>query len=70
MDTQTIAAATGRAPTDLTIAPSARREIGLCRGDNNWLGYALMLCYLRYPGSPKDSYPIHEAISSSCALKN
>ena len=33
-----------------TLSPDDFVAILRCRGDHNRLGYALMLCYLRYPG--------------------
>ena len=35
-----------------TLAEADLGAIRRCRGDHNRLGYALMLCYLRYPGRP------------------
>ena len=35
-----------------TLRPSDLALIRRCRGDYNRLGFALMLCYLRYPGRP------------------
>ncbi|CAL4869750.1 Tn3 family transposase ISAzs29 (plasmid) [Asticcacaulis sp. MM231] len=35
-----------------TLQPSDLMHIRRCRGDHNRLGYALMLCYLRYLGRP------------------
>jgi TnpA family transposase len=33
-----------------TLSASDLAAINRCRGDHNRLGYALMRCYLRYPG--------------------
>ena len=33
-----------------TLSAADLGPIRRCRGDHNRLGYALMLCYLRYPG--------------------
>ena len=33
-----------------TMSEDDLAAVGRCRGDHNQLGYALMLCYLRYPG--------------------
>ena len=33
-----------------TLSETDLSDIRRCRGDHNRLGYALMLCYLRYPG--------------------
>jgi hypothetical protein len=35
-----------------TLAEADLAAIQRCRGDHNRLGYALMLCYLRFPGRP------------------
>ena len=35
-----------------TLSDADLAMIRRCRGDHNRLGYALMLCYLRYPGRP------------------
>ena len=35
-----------------TLSDADITVIRRCRGDHNRLGYALMLCYLRYPGRP------------------
>ena len=35
-----------------TLTAADLAAIRRCRGDHNRLGYALMLCYLRYPGRP------------------
>jgi hypothetical protein len=35
-----------------TLSDADITMIRLCRGDHSRLGYALMLCYLRYPGRP------------------
>src|SRR6516225_9393506 len=35
-----------------TLSEADIAMIRRCRGDHNRLGYALMLCYLRYPGRP------------------
>ena len=35
-----------------TLSEADTAMIRRCRGDHNRLGYALMLCYLRYPGRP------------------
>jgi TnpA family transposase len=35
-----------------TLSDADIAMIRRCRGDHNRLGYALMLCYLRYPGRP------------------
>jgi hypothetical protein len=35
-----------------TLSDADVAMIQRCRGDHNRLGYALMLCYLRYPGRP------------------
>ena len=35
-----------------TLSDADLAAIRRCRGDHNRLGYALMLCYLRYPGRP------------------
>lgn len=35
-----------------TLSDADVAMIRRCRGDHNRLGYALMLCYLRYPGRP------------------
>lgn len=35
-----------------TLAKADLEAIRRCRGDHNRLGYAVMLCYLRFPGRP------------------
>jgi hypothetical protein len=35
-----------------TLSEADTAMIRRCRGDHSRLGYALMLCYLRYPGRP------------------
>ena len=35
-----------------TLSDTDIATIRRCRGDHSRLGYALMLCYLRYPGRP------------------
>ncbi len=40
----------GRKPVGHTLSPADIAAVLRCRGDSNRLGYALMLCYLRYPG--------------------
>src|SRR5215813_15059615 len=35
-----------------TLSEADTAMIRRCRGDHNRLGYALMLCYLRFPGRP------------------
>ena len=35
-----------------TLSETDIATIRRCRGDYSRLGYALMLCYLRYPGRP------------------
>ena len=42
-----------------TLSDADITMIRRCRGDHNRLGYALMLCYLRYPGRPlhADEHP-------------
>jgi Domain of unknown function (DUF4158) len=35
-----------------TLAEADLAAIRRCRGDHNRLGYALLLCYLRFPGRP------------------
>jgi hypothetical protein len=35
-----------------TLTEADLVAIQRCRGDHNRLGYALMLCYLRFPGRP------------------
>ena len=35
-----------------TLSETDIATIRRCRGDHSRLGYALMLCYLRYPGRP------------------
>lgn len=35
-----------------TLQPSDLVQISRCRADHNRLGFAVMLCYLRYPGRP------------------
>ena len=57
--TETQIAALFDPPTDrrelvrhCTLSEADTAMIRRCRGDHSRLGYALMLCYLRYPGRP------------------
>lgn len=47
-----------------TLSSSDQTLISRCRHDHNRLGFAVMLCYLRYPGRPlrTDERPPAEAI--------
>jgi len=59
MRRQQLTAALFEPPTDrrelvrhCTLSEADTAMIRRCRGDHSRLGYALMLCYLRYPGRP------------------